>query len=164
MTVSVFCDRQKFIEVLWTKNSPEFVQIRRRIECDPQVVPSGGTNYKNENRKKSKKILFWFLSGTKQEKKTKFTPNFVFFTLFCTWQNRNRKNSCFVICNLYSTGADLRSIHMVKRKTKYKILGPLRWRFFLTLMFYGNHFVTENVRSQKFARYYCSASTIEVNK
>ena len=45
-----------------------------------------------------------------------------------------------------------------------EILGPLRWRFFLTLMFYGNHFVTENVKSQKFARYYCSASTIEVNK
>ena len=31
-------------------------------------------------------------------------------------------------------------------------------------MFYGNHFVTGNVKSQKFTRYHCSASTIEVNK
>ena len=64
---------------------------------------------------------FLFCQVQNRVKKTKFGENFVFFTLFCTWQNRNRKNSCFVICNLYSTRKGLRSIHTVGRNTKYKI-------------------------------------------
>ena len=69
-----------------------------------KVGPSGVqiTNYKTGI------FSISVLSGTEQGEQDKICVNFVFFTLFCTWQNRNRKNSCFVICNLYSTGADLR--------------------------------------------------------
>ena len=69
-----------FKTIDFIKNSFQSMRVGPCIKIlGPKVGPSGGTNYKNENRKKSKKILFWFLSGTKQEKKTEFGVNFVFF-------------------------------------------------------------------------------------
>ena len=65
---------------------------------------------------------FLFCQVRNRVKKKKIGVNFVFFTLFCTWPNRNRRNSCFVICNLYSTRKGLRVVfHHKKKYKKYDI-------------------------------------------
>ena len=76
----------------------------------------------------TKQEFLRFLFGQVQNrvKKTKFTPIFFFFTLFLTWQNRNRKNSCFVICNLYSTGADLIVMTCFNQRQKMFMIFDLR--------------------------------------
>ena len=40
MTVSVFCDRQKFIEVLWTKN---FIKFAQTLPHDVEVLLAART-------------------------------------------------------------------------------------------------------------------------